>query len=157
MSDLIVPSLPENFHTRRNVAALPGDIYNICQRVKDKYPTLHITLKDDGSAQPYVISEYCKDGKIRFVSRYEKLTPQIIDDLDYMQRVPYAQRVEESERRAKARNEELSKPDPEKQERWMAEFRKDLIRAGFVHGAIEGGSHRRLGKLPRRTKRKNDG
>lgn len=155
MSDLLVTVTPENFRSKRPIM-LPGDIYNVCERVREKYPNLTIILKDDGSDEPYVIAENCTDGNIRFVTRYKELTPQIIEDLDYMQRVPYAKRVEEAERRAKLNNEKLGKPDEEKQYKWMAEFRKDLIKAGFVHAA-GGSNYRRMGKLPKRTKRRDDG
>lgn len=135
MSELIVTSRPENFRTRAHFDSIPGDIYGICQRIADKYPTLIVTFKDDGFDNPYVISEHCRDGVIRFVARYPKLDASVIEDLDYMQRVPYAERVKVNEARVEAHNAQVAKPDQEKQETWMAEFRQDLIKAGFVHGA----------------------
>ncbi len=149
MSDLIVTSLPENFRSRKQFNTLPGDVYNICERIHDKYPTLIVTFKDDGSDQPYVISEHCRDGVIRFVARYEKLDGRIIEDLDYMQRVPFKERMRVSQERADRHNAEIAKPDPEKQEKFAAEFRQDLIRAGFVHGAASGGRVRPTSKKAR--------
>lgn len=78
---------------RGEIKAVSGDIYNICERIKEIDRNLFI-VHHEGHERPFVVMENCVDGEERMVSRYERLDASILEDLQRMLRIPFEQRME---------------------------------------------------------------
>ena len=106
------------------------DVYNIAQRIKEIDSRLFLMLFE-GAKKPWVIYEDTETGP-QVVQRYEELTPQILDDLRYMQAVPFTERVKKLSDEIDRENERLGKMDPETFERFAYDFRKAMVYANMI-------------------------
>jgi hypothetical protein len=132
---MLVTELPSNLRVdmsgdRRNVMVVDSDLYKIADRVREIDPRLMIVYHD-GHPEPFTIMEQCEDGVTRFVARYAELDQRILDDLRYMLRVPFDERLKRVEREIDAKNAALEAMDEETLD-WIAtEMRRDLVKTGF--------------------------
>ena len=132
---IVVTEVPDNLRMMGYSKEVPGDVYNICQRIAEKFPSLTVVFRET-HAEPYTVFETGKDGEKRYVARYEHLGSHIIDDLEYMLRVPFKDRLKVTEARVEAANKAAEGMPDDHMEKFAAEFRHDLIKAGFVHSAV---------------------
>lgn len=127
--------MPENLRldmsgNTQAVSIVDSDLYNIAARVKEIDPSLVIVFHE-GHPQPFTIMENCADGVTRFVARYAELDQRILDDLRYMLRVPFDERLKKVEREIDAKNAALEAIDEETLDWLASEMRRDLVRTGF--------------------------
>lgn len=115
---------------RTAVSIVDGDLYNIAQRIKEIDPNLMIVFHD-GHPEPFTIMENCADGVTRFVKRYAELDQRILDDLRYMLRVPFDERLKIADRQIQRANDALERPDDDVVDWLASEMRRDLVRTGF--------------------------
>ena len=99
---LVVPVHQSNFRQNGN-APLTGDMFNICERIKEIDANLYIYQLDPpvqlgDRTLNYSIAEVCQDRVERLVMRVEKLDARIIEHMQYLLRVPFEQRFAEAER-----------------------------------------------------------
>jgi hypothetical protein len=108
-----------------------SDVFNVCDRIKEIDPSLHVVLHED-HPEPWVVMEHCHDGVTRMVKRYAQLDPSILDDLRYMLHVPYTERARVVAAEVEAHNAELEKVDEEKMERMAFDMRRALRDANMA-------------------------
>lgn len=128
---MLLTPVPSNFKNAGKAHYVESDLYSIALRVKELDPNLVIVFHEDHE-QPFVVMEKCADGVERFVSRYTELDARIIEDLQYMLRVPFEHRLAEADKRVAAANAEVTAPDPEKQDWYFTEMARELRRSGLM-------------------------
>jgi len=107
-----------------------SDIYNIAERVRQLDPRLVIVVHEDAEF-PFVVMEEGPDGVSRFVKRYKELDQRVIDDLRYMQSVPFDERLKMADREINKNNAALEDIDEDMLD-WIAtEMRRELIKSGM--------------------------
>lgn len=96
-TDLILPTgtKPSNLHLPPEVQhmSVEGDVYGICERIKEIDPNLHVVLIVDGDDARYVIMEHCNDGVERMVFKTKQLDGRVEKKLRYIMSVPLAVRI----------------------------------------------------------------
>lgn len=125
-SNLILP------HELRN-AHVDGDLYDICERVKEISPALHIAPLNGDDGYAFAVVEKCLDGVDRVVVKVRELDARVLDHLRGMMAKPLAQRLEEiekTERRLEADRKEAELDDL--YERVGRPMWTDLERTGFI-------------------------
>lgn len=139
MSNLQIPgsAAPNNLHFASDVRAtiIDGDLYNICERIKEVDPRLFIVVldKQDNDEYSFAIMEHCDDGWDRLVWRVKELDQRVLKKAEYLRKVPFERRLEEAEAmeaRMKAEEDEASFNDL--YERLGRPMRRQLIHDGFV-------------------------
>lgn len=83
-------------------AEVEGDVYDICERLKELDPRLHIILIEDGEQHAYVIMEHCDDGVERMVFKTKELDPRILDKARELLYVPFEDRLKKIDRENEA-------------------------------------------------------
>lgn len=74
------------------------------------------------------------DGVTRFVKRYKELDQRVLDDLRYMQSVPFDERLKMADAEIKKNNDALEGIDEDMLD-WIAtEMRRELIKSGLSDG-----------------------
>jgi hypothetical protein len=77
-----------------------SDVFNICERVKEISPNLHIVVADpprpDG--KNFIIMEETAPGDWMSVARYEALDNRVITHLEKMKRIPLHDRLAKLEK-----------------------------------------------------------
>jgi len=140
MSKIVVPgsSAPSNLVLAEGVSAamVEGDVYNICERIKEVDPSLFIIqLENDAKGCAYAIMERCEDGMDRLVYKTQELDQRIIEKCQYMKRVPFEHRaqmiMEQVDREEEERREKESE---ELYEKLGAPMRREFARTGFIDG-----------------------
>ena len=124
--------LPRN--TRESMQMVTGDVYNIANRIKEKFgPNLFIVVHDN-HPKPFVVMEHCADGAERLVKRYEALDARIIEDLEYMLKVPFEKRQKIAELEvAKAEAErDRAFAESEKFDYFATEMKREMKRANMI-------------------------
>ncbi len=71
-----------------------GDVYNICERIRDIDPRLFIVQLEGDDRCAYAIMEHCDDGVDRMVYKATELDQRILKKLEYMRQVPFEQRLQ---------------------------------------------------------------
>ena len=102
---MIIPGMsrPTNLVVPEGTESIPidGDVYHICERIKEISPNLFIVLlwnKDFPDKRPYVIMEHCKDGVDRLVFKRKTLDQRILNDLLKIRGLPLEVRFKEAEK-----------------------------------------------------------
>lgn len=103
-NQLLVGGLPSNLNVPPVGGSTPvveGDVYNICERIKELDTNLFIIMHPEDT-YPYVIMEHTERGTEEFVYKTKELDARVIDRLQYMRAVPLQKRLEiiEAEERA---------------------------------------------------------
>lgn len=102
--DLLVGGIPDNLNIPpmgHRAPVVEGDVYNICERLKEYNPSLFIVFHPEDD-HPYVIMERTERGSEEFVYKTKELDARIFDRLDYIQRVPLSKRLDIIEAEEKA-------------------------------------------------------
>jgi hypothetical protein len=99
--ELVVPVRQSNFRQNGN-APLTGDMFNICERIKEINPNLYIwplepPVQLGDRTFNYSIAEVCLDRVERLVMRVEHLDARILEHMQYLLKVPFEQRFAEAE------------------------------------------------------------
>jgi hypothetical protein len=144
-TDLLLPSglAPSNLHLRPTVKAsfVTSDLYDICQRVKEISPRIHVfELTDDATGdRGWSIMEHCDDGVERLIFRVgpghpiDALDGRVLERLRYILSVPLSERfaaleADEIKTEAQRQDDELE----ELYEKFGGEMRHELARCGFT-------------------------
>ena len=141
MSDLLIPGTPDNLRLPphlRGVKTVEGDLYNVCNRIKEIDPNLYVVLHD-GQEKPFVVMENCLDGEQRMVKRYAQLDASILEDLQRMLRIPFAKRFLEEAERVDAYNEaqENAWMESEAHEKLIFDMGRALRESNIAAGRTE--------------------
>lgn len=134
MSVLEVIGKPSNFESRGYVR-MTSDVFNICERVAELDPNLRVLYNESNPEKPWVVTEIARDGEERFVAQYEALDARIIDDLQYMLRVPFLDRLKAQDAREEARKGKLSIEEEDQFEAIADRFEFTLRKAGARDGS----------------------
>lgn len=110
---------------------MTSDVFNICQRVAELDPNLRVLYNESDPEKPWVVTEMSTDREERFVARYQALDARIIEDLQYMLRVPFLDRLRVQDEREAARKE----TDVSAFEAAADRFEFDLRKAGGRGGS----------------------
>jgi hypothetical protein len=109
-----------------------GDLYDVCKRIKQIDPNLHVVLHE-GHPQPWVVMENCIDGECRMVKRYAELDQRILGDLRRMLAIPFDERIKILDREvdeANTRNAHFL-PD-EAKEQFVWQMHRSLVDCNFM-------------------------
>lgn len=78
--------------------SLDSDVYNICERVKEISPDLHIVVLANDEQHVFAIMEHCADGVERLVFKVSELDKRVLDKLNELMAVPLKTRIERLEK-----------------------------------------------------------
>ena len=94
-----LPFVPSNLvlPAELNGLSVEGDLYNICERIKEISPSLQINGFINPE-YPYVIIERCIDGIDRVVMKAKVLDGRVLDHLRRLMSQPLSERLAEIER-----------------------------------------------------------
>lgn len=137
MSNPDVPiSAVSNLHLARGVTAttfVEGDLYNICERIKEVDPSLYVVQLSDDARCSFAIMEDCEDGNQRLVCKCKELDQRIIDKMLYLKSVPFEKRFAEIEAEIEKEEEEREQYESDKLYETMgAPMLRELERTGFI-------------------------
>lgn len=133
MSNLIATGAPSNLD---GVVGhyVESDMFDICGRIAEISPRLRIWVHEDGREKPFVILERIPEtGKEEMVFRTDVLDGRVLEEIRYIQAVPYAKRYAIMEAR-----EDAAKKKQEQDgldglvERIGLPMRRELERCGFI-------------------------
>lgn len=104
MSGIALPR-PDNLRVPDGARAhlVESDVYKICERLKEIDPNLYLYALDPpvtfgDKTYRWSVNEFCADRVERLVGRFEFLDARIIEHIQYLAHVPFAQRFKEAER-----------------------------------------------------------
>lgn len=134
---VIIPgaAAPNNLQFQGVAHVVDSDVYNICDRVKEISPRLHIVVADpprpDG--KNFIVMEESKPGDWMCVARYEALDDRVIKHLQELRAVPLQDRLAKLEKE-EAEWEKKSQEDAadELYERMGGPMWTQLEKDGFV-------------------------
>lgn len=138
MSEILL-GRPSNLHLGAGVSAeyVDGDVFNICQRLKEKHPKLYIVALDDGSRHCFAVMESCLDGEERLVKKYAELDQRMLADVDYMMSVPLKTRIAIIDRENAKWEEEWKEAQLEKlYDEMGGQMWHDLEACGFIQRPV---------------------
>lgn len=152
MSDLVAVGLPDNLRVPPNLRGarmVQQDVFNICNRIKEIDPNLYVVVHE-GHPEPFVVMEQGRDGNVYFVSRYDHLEADILEDLQRMLRTPFKDRFNALAKKVDAENEanENAWMESEGHERFIHDFKKALVESN-ISDAIQGSYSMRVPKNKR--------
>ena len=86
-----------------------------------------------------MVIEHCEDGEERVVKRYERLDASILEDLQKMLQIPWAERFKQFAAEVDARNKarERAWEESESHERFIWEMGKALRESGLAPGRVK--------------------
>lgn len=131
-SNLVVP-----YELRGQDVKVDGDVYNMCERVKQIDERLRVLPMLNDEKYPFAISMICEDGVERLVFRMQELDARSERRLQYLASIPLTQRLDEFEaetakREADRKEEELERMYEEMgQQMW-----KSLEDCGFIQRPV---------------------
>lgn len=138
-TNLVLPTgvVPTNLHLRPSVKRryVDGDLYGICNRMKQIDPNLYAVELEDGQDHAYAIMEHCIDGTDRLIFKVAELDARVLAKLEYLMARPLADRLDLIERdehkyEADQKEEELERL----YETLGGPMLRDLDRLGFMGG-----------------------
>lgn len=150
---LLVGGIPANLNLPpmgHRAPVVEGDLYNICERLKEYDPNLFIVFHPEDE-YPYVIMEHTTRGTEAFVYKTKELDARVFDRLNYMQRVPLQERLKVIE--AEERAWELAWKEQELEDLYERVGRPmwtELDKTGFIDRPVSYPAKRVKG--PKRTK-----
>lgn len=114
-----------------------GDLYNICLRIKEISPDLHVIPLEGDGPYHFAIAEDCPDGVTRLVFRCQELDDRALKHLQEIMFLDFTERVKAFDREqeiaeAKRKEAELE----ELYERVGAPMLPELERAGFIQRPV---------------------
>lgn len=111
-----------------------GDLYHICERIKEVDPSLFIVqLVDDRHNCAYMIMEHCEDGVDRLVYKTKELDARVIEKCQYMKSVPFEHRFKVIEKEIDEAEADRKAKEAERfYELVGAPMREELQRCGFT-------------------------
>lgn len=122
-----------------------GDVYRICERIREIDPNLWIDPLPDGDG--FAICERCKDNEDRLVYKAPALDARIIEHLQYLLHVPFERRFAEAERlNEKWEAEQREKELDEMYERMGGPMYSMLERTGFSQRSTSYPKSKRRGR-----------
>lgn len=131
---MLVTAVPDNMRldvSGEKPALIESDLWNIAERIKEIDPNL-VVVFHEGHSEPFTVMEQCRDGVTRFVARYKELDQRILEDLRFMQSIPFSERIQAVERKIDAANDALERPDEEVMD-WLAtEMRREMKKANMI-------------------------
>lgn len=135
--DIPGTAAPNNLHFGVDVRAtiVDGDLYNICERIKEVDPRLFIVVLDKKSDDDYsfAIMEHCDDGWDRLVWRVKELDQRVLTKAERLRKIPFERRMEEAEAmEARMKAEDEADAFNELYERLGAPMRRELANTGFI-------------------------
>lgn len=123
-----------------------GDLYNIVERIKKEVsPDLYVVFRD-GHEFPFVVMEICADQEHRMVKRYAELDATVIEDLQRMLRVPFADRFRKTTDEIDAYNAKLGKMSEGEFEDFAERMQFRMFRTGLT----DTGPHANYRRRPKR-------
>lgn len=140
-TDLVLPhgTRPSNLHLPAGATAtlVDGDVYAICERVREVDPALKVILLEGGGKYTYAIVETAKNGEEMLVFRVKELDARVIEKLQRMMSLPLSERLKQLEKEEyKFEADELEKQHNELYEKIGAPMWGDLERCGFIQRPI---------------------
>jgi hypothetical protein len=133
MSSLVVPT-GSSIRQRRDappIKMVEGDVFNIAARVKMIDPSLSVLLQE-GHPKPWVVVETNATGE-HMVQRYERLDPEILEDLRRMAAIPFEKRYRELADAVDAENTAPSTGLTDEQfELFAWNLRKNILKYGLA-------------------------
>jgi hypothetical protein len=110
-----------------------ADQYHISERVQELDPNLYIYKFGTNGNITYAICEMCSDRVERLVYRTTALDGRVIERLQFLLHVPFAERLAEAEKIEKKAEEERKEAEhAELYERIGGPMLPDLERCGFI-------------------------
>lgn len=111
-----------------------GDLYNICERIREIDPSLSIImLVDDASNCQYAVMEKCSDGVERLVSKHQVLDQRILNKMLELKHIPFEERFAAIERQIDIEEEERREAESEEfYEKMGGPMYTELARTGFI-------------------------
>lgn len=138
--DLHLPFKPSNLEVPYGYSDVhvDGDLYNICERVKEISPDLFIIPLPEGSGPwRFSIGERCKDGVERLVFHTRELDGRVVDELRRIMAMPLNERLRKLE-------QEEHQFDADERERQLDELYEtvgrpmwtELEKCGFIQRGV---------------------
>lgn len=158
MSKLVVAGRPSNLRGVSIGAYVEGDMYDICERVKELSRNLFVAPLEPpitrfGKTYHWAVGEVGIDGQDHLVKQFETLDGRVIDDLRYMLGVPFEKRLAEAEKIEEKHKAEHAEFEKEKLYEYMGgPMRHELARTGFT-GPLPA-SYRPMNRTARRHGRR---
>ena len=139
MTSIDIPgsAAPNNLHFGVDVRAtiVDGDLYDICERIKEVDPRLFIVVLDTKSDEDYsfAIMEHCDDGWDRLVWRVKELDQRVLTKAERLRAIPFEHRLEEAEAmEARMKAEDEAVAFDELYENLGAPMRREFAKTGFI-------------------------
>ncbi len=135
------------------VTSVDGDLYNICERIREIDPSLRVVLleHDPTDTWSYAIMEDCADGECRLVFKVKELDARVVTKLQRMMKIPFAQRYAEAEAECfKFEAEEHERSLEELYEKIGGPMLRELEQCGFIDG--RGVSYAKRNRAARRAR-----
>jgi hypothetical protein len=105
-AELIVQGVPSNIILppgAKPLAEVHGDVYGICERLREYDPSIRVVpVEDGGDGIHFIIAEVGADGDLREIMPVRQLDASIIERLKYLASVPVAQRLAEIQKQLDA-------------------------------------------------------
>ena len=114
-----------------------GDMFNICERIKEISPDLYIVLLEKDDKFAYAVMEHCVDGVERLVFKVKELDARVCDKLRYLLAMPLAERVAEIEKQEyRLEADRREQEQEELYERFGRPMWTELERTGFIRRGV---------------------
>ncbi len=137
-AELIVAGVPSNIILppgAKPLAQVEGDVYGICERLREYDPNIRVVpVEDGGDGIHFIVAEVGSDGELREIMPVQQLDGSIIERLKYLASVPAMQRLAEIQKQL-----DKDKADREAQEAGLlyekvgGPTRSAIFKAGFTH------------------------
>lgn len=100
MSELVIDGVPTNLvlPPGARVSRVEGDVYSICERLREHDANLRVHLLQFGDQFSYAITERSRDGKEMLVMKVPELHAGIVEECERMVRIPLKDRMAEIDR-----------------------------------------------------------
>ena len=118
-------------------AYVDGDVFNICERVKEISPDLYIVLLEKDDKFAYAVMEHCVDGVERLVFKVKELDNRVCEKLRRLMSIPLNERVAEIEKHEhRLEAERLEQESDELYERFGRPMWTQLEHDGFIQRGV---------------------
>ncbi len=137
-SELVVQGVPSNIvlpQGAKPLAEVHGDVYGICERLREYDPNMRVVpVEDSGDGIHFIIAEVGSDGDLREVMPVRELDGRLIERLRYLASVPATQRMQEIQRQLdKDRADREAEEAARLYDTIGGPMRSAIFRAGFSH------------------------
>lgn len=114
-----------------------GDLFNICQRVRQISEDLHVVPLDGDGPYHFAIAEDCADGVTRLVFRCQELDNRTIEHLQKLMFLPFKERIAEFDKELE--RQDAQRKEDELETLWEtvgAPMGPELEKAGFIQRPV---------------------